>query len=215
MSAAGRTVHSDFIAGEIEKEIISRRLRGGVKLDEAALARRFGVSRTPVREALQIVVSRSLAERVPYKGVVVLDIDEERIGQMFEAMGELEAACARLCAERMTMGERAQLEHLHARMGEMAAAGDHVSYEQTNTAFHALIYTGARNEDLEHLANAMRLKLAPFRSSQLQTAARIARSNEEHQIIVSAIIDRKGREAERALRRHLLSAAQAVLSTRG
>lgn len=212
MGELGRTVHSAFIAAQIEKEIIGRLLPGGHKLDETALARRFGVSRTPIREALQIVVSRSLAERVPYKGVVVLDITQERIGQMFEAMGELEAACGRLSAERMTMGERAQIEWLHARMSAMAADGDHVGYEQLSTEFHALIYAGSRNEDLVHLAHSMRLKLAPFRSSQLQTVQRIARSNVEHGSIVSALLDRDGHEAERTLRRHLVSAAQAVLS---
>jgi len=209
-----RTVHSQLIATALEKEIINQVWQAGARLDEVALARRFGVSRTPVREALQVIVSRSLAQRVPYKGVVVADISRERIGQMFEAMGEIEAMCGRLAAERMTMAERAQLEALHTRMDRMAAEGDFLSYEQANTEFHAIIFAGTHNEDLIGIAQATRLKLAPFRSFQLQEPVRVARSNEEHAGIVAALLDRNAREAERALRRHLLSAAKAVLAAR-
>lgn len=209
-----KTVHSAFIAAELEREIVNQALPAGCKLDENALAKRFGVSRTPVREALHVVVSRSLAQRVPYRGVIVAELSRERIGEMFEAMGEIEATCGRLAAERMTMSERTAFETLHQRMTRMAGHGDFKSYDEANTDFHMMIFNGTHNDEMIGIAQAMRLKLAPFRSSQLQAVDRVGRSSVEHDAIVAAILDRNAREAEKALRRHLLSAAKAVLDRR-
>jgi DNA-binding GntR family transcriptional regulator len=206
-----KPVLSQAIAAELEAEILLGKIAAGSKLDEAALARRFGVSRTPVREALQIVVARALAVRQPYKGVLVSDISPERIDQLFEAMAEIEALCGRFAAQRMTTQERAALLRAHEGMAEMARSGDAAGYEEANTRFHQLIYSGGHNEDFADMAETMRMKLAPFRRSQLANAARIATSNAEHEQIVQAILARDGAAAERALRHHLLSAAQAML----
>lgn len=211
-TGAQKQLHSTVIAGQLENEIIAGILKAGSKLDEIALAERFGVSRTPVREALHILASRHLAERVAYRGVIVASITRERIDQLFEAMGEIEATCGRFAAERMTIGERAALETLHLDMVEMADASRQVDYEEANTRFHTLIFEGTHNGELIQIAHALRLKLAPFRRSQLRATDRMKRSNQEHALIVNAIIDRNAREAERALRRHLVSAAKAVLS---
>jgi DNA-binding GntR family transcriptional regulator len=206
-----KQVLSQSIAATLEGEILLGDMAAGSRLDEAALARRFGVSRTPVREALQIVVARALAVRQPYKGVVVSDISAARIDQLFEAMGEIEALCGRFAAQRMTMEERAALLNQHEAMTRLAATGDAAAYEIENTRFHQMIYGGSHNEDFAEMAEAMRMKLSPFRRSQLADAARIARSTAEHGVIVEAIIERDGAAAERALRRHLLRAAQAML----
>lgn len=203
---------SAIIADELEAEIIDGRLSPGTRLDEHALTERFGVSRTPVREALHELASRALAERVPYRGVVVAEITKERVDALFETMGEIEATCGRLAAERMTVSERAALEELHQTMSSLAAAGREREYEEANTAFHTAIFMGTHNPELIGVANALRLKLAPFRKSQLRAADRMQRSNEEHAAIVAAVVERDGKQAEKALRRHLMSAAKAVLA---
>lgn len=200
------------IAATLEGEIITGKIEGGSKLDEQSLSQRFGVSRTPVREALHLLAARSLVERVPYRGVVVLEITRERVEQMFETMAEVEALCARFAAERMTLGERAALQSMHQTMQAMAASGDTGAYEGANTEFHQMIYRGTHNTDMFELAEGMRVKLSAFRRNQLKSVARMERSNAEHEGIVTAIVDRKPAEAETALRRHLMSAAQEVLS---
>ncbi|MFD0981939.1 GntR family transcriptional regulator [Tropicimonas aquimaris] len=207
-----RELHSTAIAAKLEAEIVSGALKAGEKLDEQGLTKRFGVSRTPIREALHMLVARSLAVRVPYRGVIVAEITRERVEQMFEAMGEIEALCGRIAAERMQTSERVDLERLHRRMSAMAAAGEAQDYEAANIEFHERIFRATRNEDLLELANTLRLKLAPFRKSQLQSERRMARSNEEHTEIVNAILDRDAKRTEQALRRHLVSAAREVLS---
>lgn len=210
-----RELHSTAIAQQLEGEIVSGALEAGSKLDEQSLTRRFGVSRTPIREALHVLVARSLAERVPYRGVLVVDITRDRVEQMFEAMGEIEALCGRFAAERMTIGERGELEDLHQRMGLLAENGASEAYEAANSEFHQRIFASTHNVDLIELANTLRLKLAPFRKSQLKSLSRMARSNEEHAAIVSALLERDPKRAEKALRRHLVSAAREVLSRMG
>jgi len=207
-----RELHSTLIAQQLEGEIVSGDLEAGSKLDEQTLTKRFGVSRTPIREALHVLVARSLAERVPYRGVLVVDITRDRVEQMFEAMGEIEALCGRFAAERMTIGALGEMEELHRRMGQMAEDGDSEAYEAANTDFHERIFAGTHNAELIDLANTLRLKLAPFRKSQLKSPSRMARSNEEHTAIVSALLERDPKRAEKALRRHLVSAAREVLS---
>lgn len=209
-----RKVHSHVVAEELEEEIIAGIIPAGSRLDESSIAERFGISRTPVREALHMLCARSLTERVPYKGVLVVQISDERIDQMFEAMAEMEATCGRLSSQRMTMGERAELERLHQTMNALAEAGDHGGYHSANSAFHELLFQGSHNSDLLAMAQTLRIKLAPFRKYQLKDTGRLKRSCLEHQQIVDAILDQDGRAAESALRRHLVSAAQEVLIRR-
>lgn len=210
-----KRLHSAVIADELEAEIIAGTLGAGSKLDEQALTERFGVSRTPVREALHILASRSLAERVPYRGVIVANITRERIDNLFETMGEIEAMCGRLSAQRMTMSERTALDELHQSMAEMVEREQYEEYERANTDFHTAIFEGTHNEELIAVAHSLRLKLAPFRKSQLKIADRIRKSNEEHTQIVNAILDQNPKQTEKALRRHLLSASKAALARMG
>lgn len=210
-----RRLHSTAIAAQLEAEIVAGRYAAGEKLDEPSLTRRFGVSRTPIREALHELVARALAERKPYKGVIVADVSRARVEQMFEAMTELEALCGRFAAERMSLGARVALEDLHRRMGQLAEQGQQDGYEAANTAFHQMIFEATQNADLTGLANTLRLKLAPFRRFQLQSPARMARSHAEHDEIVTALLERDPKRTEKALRRHLMSAAREVLTRMG
>ncbi|MGC8203590.1 GntR family transcriptional regulator [Aliiroseovarius sp. PTFE2010] len=207
-----KRLQSELIADQLASEIISGVLTAGSKLEEQRLTERFGVSRTPIREALHTLASRSLVNRIPYKGVVVASLSRARVEEMFEAMGEIEGLCGRFAAERMTIGERAQLELLHNEMDELAAAKEIEAYEATNTTFHQSIYLATHNQDMIEIAQTLRMKLAPFRKSQLRAEKRMLQSSQEHDRIVSALLDRDARTAEKALRRHMVSAAKEVLS---
>ncbi|MHA6326328.1 GntR family transcriptional regulator [Roseivivax sp. CAU 1753] len=207
-----REVRSASVAATLESEIVTGQIAPGAKLDEQALTQRFGVSRTPVREALHQLVARSLAERQPYRGVVVAEFTRERIAQMFEAMAEIEALCGRFAALRMPDDRRAELEAVHREMSDLSGQGAVAGYEEANARFHSLIFDGTQNADLVTLGNMQRHKLAPFRKSQLQNIERMARSNQEHAVIVAAILARDPQGAEDGLRRHLASAAAETLA---
>jgi DNA-binding GntR family transcriptional regulator len=98
---------------QLADEIVRGALAPGAALDETEIARRFSVSRTPVREALRQLVASGLVEARAHRGAVVARPSLERLGGMFEAMAELEALCAGLAAQRMTPVERQRLEAIH------------------------------------------------------------------------------------------------------
>jgi len=211
---ASKTVHSTLIADKLEAEIVSGHLLPGTKLDEKSLTERFSVSRTPVREALHVVVSRSLAERLPYRGVVVKDVSAQRIRSMFEAMAEVEALCGRLAAKRMTDLELEKLEEHHRYMEKLVLQSAYSEYEEANTIFHSMIFQGTHNEDIKIVAEDIRLKLAPFRKKQLRTKERLKRSNEDHELILALLKKRNTSGIQEALRDHLQGAMNAMLATR-
>lgn len=207
-----RATRAEIVCRQLEDEIVSGALAPGTRLEEKALAARFRMSRTPVREALQQLVSKSLAIRQPYRGVVVAEVSRERLDGLFEAMAEVEAMCGRIAAQRMTTWERAELTRINERLADVSRDRGRAGYEALNEQFHELIYHGTHNETLANMALSLRLELSPYRRFQFRNAERIARSHSEHQAIVDAIILRDPSAAEMQLRKHLLSAAEASLS---
>src|SRR4051794_6437927 len=101
---------SETIRVKLADEITSGHLAPGAEIDEQAVAERFGVSRTPVREALRDLAALGLVEIEPRRGVRVAAMTADRLGEMFEVMAETEALCARLATYRMTAVERPELQ---------------------------------------------------------------------------------------------------------
>ena len=112
-NAAGRRTLAENLRHQLADEIMTGVLAPGVALDETEIARRFGVSRTPVREAIRLLNASGLVEARPHRAAVVAQPSPARLVGMFEAMAELEALCATFAAERMTRIERQALEAIH------------------------------------------------------------------------------------------------------
>lgn len=209
---SGTTV--DQMVRAIGDRIVTGFLRPGEKLDEASLAARFDVSRTPVREALGRLSAMGLVERRPNRGATVAVVTQEHLASMFESMAELEAICARFSAERMTAGERRALEVEHqasARLVQLAAEED---YEYFNTEFHTRLYRGAHSKHIYELTVMTRSRLAPFRRAQFMLPGRLAKSWQEHDVIVTAIMRGDGAAAGNAAKDHvsIVSEASAVFA---
>ncbi|MEI8699215.1 GntR family transcriptional regulator [Mesorhizobium mediterraneum] len=212
MIRSGTTV--DQMVRAIGDRIVTGFLRPGEKLDEASLAARFDVSRTPVREALGRLSAMGLVERRPNRGATVAVVTQEHLASMFESMAELEAICARFSAERMTAGERRALEVEHqasARLVQLAAEED---YEYFNTEFHTRLYRGAHSKHIYELTVMTRSRLAPFRRAQFMLPGRLAKSWQEHDVIVTAIMRGDGAAAGNAAKDHvsIVSEASAVFA---
>ena len=107
---------------KLERDIVTGVLKPGDKLDERSLSERFGVSRTPVREALQTLAGSGLVATMPRRGTIVAAITVAELIEMFEVMAELEAMCARLAARRMP---RVDIDNLIALSDECGALKDH------------------------------------------------------------------------------------------
>ncbi len=194
---------AETLRRQLADDILDGRLLPGVRLDEQELAARFGVSRTPVREAFKLLAATGLVQVRPNKGVVVTSITPERLAEMFEVMGEIEAACARFAARRMTDSERKALAALHAEAGSLARLGDRDAYDGMNTRFHSAIYAGSHNAFMEETAQAMRQRLRPFRHAQFRVTGRLSQSWLEHDSVVRAILLGDGEAAYHALRVHV------------
>jgi len=196
------------------REIIGGLIAPGTRLDEPGLSRRFGLSRTPVREALHELCARGLAEHIPYRGVQVQALDKAGIERMFEAMSEMEAMCGRLSALRMTMSERVSLIELHEQMVRAAEIDDAVCYSTLNMRFHDLIWAGCHNDEIVRLCEVIRGRIAPFRQYQLNEPGRLLQSCREHAQICDALIAQDGSATQAALKHHMLSAAREIIRHR-
>lgn len=206
-TAAPRRTHRPTRAGaladSLAQSIAAGLLPPGTPLEEERLAAEHGVSRTPVREALRLLAATGLVDQRPRRGAVVTRPDPRRLAEMFQVMAELEAACAMLCARAMPRAARTSLAARHAGMGRMAAAGDLAAYRDANVAFHEALYAGSGNGYLAELAQATRMRLAPFRAAQLGGRDRLTASHAEHGRIVAAILSSDGAAAAEAVRAHL------------
>ncbi|GMG85508.1 GntR family transcriptional regulator [Paralimibaculum aggregatum] len=198
-----RRTHCEQIARDLEHDIVTGVLLPGQKLDERGLAERFGSSRTPVREAIRILVARGLVATVANRGAEVAQIAVTEIVEMFEVMAELEGMCAGLAARRMSAEELTDLERFHARCLEYVESVDPDAYYDANVTFHDAIYMGSHNSYLEGQTRFLRRRLSPYRRIQLHQARRISDSYAEHGRILQAIRDRDPDRASAEMKGHV------------
>ena len=192
----------DLIAETLEAEIIDGALPPGARLDEPSLAQRFGVSRTPVRAALQRLSSSGLIELRP-RATRVVEPSLTVLFEMFETMAELEASCARLACARADAAARAALQEALDACTRAADGDDISGYYAANLEFHRALYAASGNGFLARQAEALHLRLTPFRRQQLRMPQRIGHSLAEHDAIAQAIFAGEAEAAADAARSHL------------
>ncbi|MEM6761494.1 MAG: GntR family transcriptional regulator [Pseudomonadota bacterium] len=187
----------------LEEEIVMGRLAPGMRLEEPALAARFGVSRTPIREALLQLAAAGLIDTGPRRGAQVSRVSVHRLVQMFEVMAELEAMCARLAARRAGPEDLAALRTAHAACADASAHSDDTYYYENET-FHEVIRAASGQGFLVEHAGALQRRLKPYRRLQLRVRGRRSTSLAEHGAIVSAIEAGDSAAAEAAMRSHVI-----------
>jgi DNA-binding GntR family transcriptional regulator len=195
---------SEQLVEMIEERIATGAYPPGMRLDETELASGFGVSRTPIREALIQLSSSGLIEIRPRRGAIVAEIGPHRLCEMFEVMAELEAMCGRLAARRITEPEQQALAAAHRACEDARAASDPDTYYRLNEQFHHLIYAASHNGFLAEQAAALHRRLKPYRRLQLRVRDRMSTSFAEHAGIFDAIIAGDGELAAERLRAHIV-----------
>ncbi len=196
----------------LEDDIVSGKLLPGQQLEEYALVVRFKCSRTPVREALHLLAATELVVRKPQQGVFVATLTPQRLLQLFEAMAEMEALCARLCILRMNAEERQELVDLHHTMQETVKQGDIQLYAQQNKTFHNLIYAGTKNDALADLSRQARRRVASYRRVQFNELSRLASSHQEHDAFVQAVKAGDAQKGYQVLYDHIMSVQDVSLA---
>jgi DNA-binding GntR family transcriptional regulator len=137
---------SERLGELIEERIVTGAYPPGTRLDEQELATTFGVSRTPVREALIQLASIGLIEIRPRRGATVPEVGADRVCEMFEVMAELEAMCGRLAARRITASEQLALQEAHRACEAARDADTPDVYYQLNEVFHQRIYEASHKQ---------------------------------------------------------------------
>jgi len=197
------STQAERLADEIADAVLTGAFAPGLRLDEAMLAERYGVSRTPVREALRQLAASGLIDVKPRRGATVANATSAQLETLFAAMAEIEAVCARLAAMSMTPIERRRLQGLHEAMGTVVRRDARDEYAGANITFHTQIYAGAHNEILSDFATGLRRRLAPFRRAQFRTEGRLSRSHAEHGAVVKAILACDAPAAHAAMFHHM------------
>lgn len=196
------------VRDQLEEDILNGRMRPGDQVQIEQLMVRFGVSRTPVREALQQLEISGLVAVQPKRGTFVAHVGISEMIQMFEVMAELEALCARLAARRASA---VMLNEIGAALAEcevQSATQDVNVYYYANEQFHQLIYQACGNAFLVQQTQLLKNRLKPYRRLQLQIRNRMAQSLQEHRGIVDALNRGDGEAAAQAARDHVLIQGQ-------
>ncbi|TDV24033.1 GntR family transcriptional regulator [Paraburkholderia caballeronis] len=202
-AARSRASLASDIRAALEAEIEQGKLAPGMQIDERALAARFNVSRTPVREALQHLAARALITISPRQGIEVARLSIAEVRAMLEYIGELEALCARFAARRANDELRENLDRVLLACQQAAVEGSPGSYAAANTAFHELIYDGSCNQYLAQQIRTARRRSQRYRVADLRSRSQIARSLQEHFEIARAIQSGDEDKAAETMLRHV------------
>jgi DNA-binding GntR family transcriptional regulator len=171
----------------LEDLIVSGVLKPGTRLDEAELAERFGVSRTPVREALKALAGTGLVDLRNRQGVCVARLSLPMLIEMFQMMAVMEGLCAKFAARRATEPQKQRLALLHEELTATLASGDHSRFYDVNQSFHDALYEASNTHYLAEQTRALRKRVRVYRRYVTFQPGRMTATIGEHEAILNAI----------------------------
>ena len=197
--------------GLIRKLIFSRALKPGERIDEQRLARDFGISRTPLREALKVLHNEGLVKLVPRRGCFVAKLTEQDVDEIYDMIRLLEGACAARAAAQATPGDIARLKRITQRMAQTAAERNYKRYFEANLAAHEAVQDLAGNRWQKSVIQYLRsiCRLYPHVSIG-KLPGRLEESLREHEELLAAIEARDPARAEEIMHRHIVHTRAAL-----
>jgi DNA-binding GntR family transcriptional regulator len=199
-----------YVLEELRRQIVSGRFAPGARLYEEEIAADLGVSRNPVREAVQALAAEGFVDIEPRRGARVAVISPARARELFEVREVLEGLVASLAANHRTADELAEMQALVDAGFRAADSGDLAGLPPLNTRFHHLLATTARNQLLAETIERLRHLIEWIYAQRI--AQRAPQSWSEHRSIVEAIADCDAAVAERAARDHIAQARDAYVT---
>lgn len=197
-----RPLYED-VAERLREQIFSHELAPGSWLDEQSLAMAFGISRTPMREAIKVLASEGLVTTKMNKGAYVTEVDRRDLEQIFTVLSLLEGQAAKETAIKASEAQLTQLDNIHHRLEKAAADRDLEQFFEINVKFHELIQEIAGNKWMNGVIDDLRKVLKLQRRDSLSRSGRLLSSLVEHREILQAILKRDPLAAEQAMRKHL------------
>lgn len=180
----------------IRDAIMSGALKPGEKVAEPELAARFGISRTPIREAFRQLESEGYLSVVPRKGALVVSFSAKDVEEFYAIKSILEGYAARKACSLLSTREINKLEGINEKLREIAAEGDVRHFFKVHNSFHDLFIKGAGNEKLHDMIAALLKKFQRLRLASLSKPGRMQLSVEEHEKIIEAFRNRDAILAE-------------------
>ncbi|GAA5173490.1 GntR family transcriptional regulator [Niveibacterium umoris] len=211
-----RTALFEEVAERLRARIFAHDLPPGSWIDEQAITAEYGISRTPLREALKVLASEGLVTLTPGRGCNVTALTEQDLDEIFPILALLEGRCAFEAAARMDAPAQQRVRTLHETLEGHFTAGDIEAFFNTNQLFHLAVQEIAGNRWLTQLIQDVRQKLKLTRFHSLFRDGRLQESLEEHRAIVTALLEANAPAAQAAMENHLLQGRRAMgrMSTR-
>lgn len=197
----------DTLANVIRRKLADSILNGeieyGTRLDEQTIADQFGVSRTPVREGIAQLSATGLVEIRPRRGTIVVPIDLDFLGLLYETAAHIGAVCAHFAATRMTLTERSDLKGVFLDCKAACDIDDNEAFAKHHRLFHNTIRDGAHNPPLGEALQQSRRRIAPFTKATFKAMVNMHVTLEDQQKILDAIIEQDGNRASSLMRNHI------------
>lgn len=200
----------DELAVRLRKMIVEDELEPGARINERELCERFGVSRTPLREAIKVLAREGYMRLTPNRGATVAALTDKDLEEAFPIMGELEALAGKLAARNATDAQIAAILKDHARMREAFEAGDRPAYFALNEAIHLAIAEASGNVTLDQIQRSLDGRVRRGRYQANISTARWHQAMAEHEEIAEALAERDAPRLAEVLRRHLQNKLDAL-----
>ena len=195
---------ADKLISDIRKEVSSGILKPGDQLEVNALAERFGVSRTPIREAIRTLVESGVLETRPRKGSFVRVLSAKQLLDLFQVAAELEGMACRLAALSLTKENVEAIERGLAKCTQAAEVQNNAEYAMANLDFHTAIHNASGNDWLIEQLRQLQINLNSYRTMPYEIRGRLNKSTDEHKIICDAILSGDGEHACNLMRDHMM-----------
>ena len=213
------SLHGEILS-RLRDYVVEGNIPEGARVPERQLCEMFGISRTPLREALKVLASEGLIDLLPNRGARVRQLSRRDLEELFEMMGGLESLAGRLACEKITEEEIAEIERLHYEMYGFYLHRDMHGYFRVNQLIHQKIVEASRNATLKATyANlAGRIRRVRYSANFARKRERWGEAMREHETILDALRRRAGDELSDILFRHLRNkrtAAVEYLKTNG
>lgn len=203
----------DEILSRLRDYLVEGNIAEGARVPERQLCEMFGISRTPLREALKVLAAEGLIDLLPNRGARVRRLSRRDLEELFEVMGGLESLAGRLACETIADEEIVEIERLHYEMYSYYLHRDMHNYFQVNQRIHEKIVLAARNETLRatYAGFAGRIRGVRYSANFARKRQRWAEAMREHEAILDALRRRAGSELSDILFQHLRNKRAAAI----
>ena len=205
-----KSLHHELV-DRLQSMIINSDLKPGTKVPEKRLCEQFGVSRTPLREALKVLASDGLVRLEPNRGAWVTQVTEEEVEEVFPVLGALEALSGELACKHISDAEIEEVRALHAEMIESYESRDLDAYFTINQKIHRAILKAARNGTLTTSCQALSLRMQRARYLANMTEGRWFDAVQEHEKILEYLVARDAPNLAATLLQHMAAKRASVV----